>query len=290
MLKGKKGIRIITSVVIAVIVLVTALITNRLNTEPLPEGKMQVHFVDVGQGDCTLIQTSEAVILIDAGEAGEADDVINFLKERDIKKIDCCIATHPHTDHIGGLPEIFEKFDVDTVITTEFNEDNEPTTDTYERFIDSLEYVENVAIAEVGDKYEYGSLKLEILGPLKQYEDLNNMSIVAKVSYGKTSLVLTGDAETLSENDMLENKNVDYSADILKLGHHGSSTSTGKAWLKAVNPEVGIISCGEGNKYGHPHKETVNKLKNNNIEYYRTDLKGTISFESDGEKFTLIKK
>lgn len=290
MLKGKKAVRLITSVVIAIIVLVTALITNRLNSEPIPEGKMQVHFIDVGQGDCTLIQTSETVILIDAGEAGEADKVINFLKDRDIKKIDCCIATHPHTDHIGGLPDVFEEFDVDTVITTEFSEENEPTTDTYERFLDSLEYVENIAIAEAGDKYEYGSLKLEILGPLKQYEDLNNMSIVAKVSYGKTSLMLTGDAETMSENDMLENKTVDYSADILKLGHHGSSTSTGKAWLKAVNPDVGIISCGEGNEYGHPHKETVNKLKQNSIEYYRTDLKGTILFESDGEKFTLIEK
>ena len=290
MLKGKKAVRLITSVVIAIIVLVTALITNRLNSEPIPEGKMQVHFIDVGQGDCTLIQTSEAVILIDAGEAGEADKVINFLKDRDIKKIDCCIATHPHTDHIGGLPDVFEEFDVDTVITTEFSEENEPTTDTYERFLDSLEDVENIAIAEAGDKYEYGSLKIEILGPLKQYEDLNNMSIVAKVSYGKTSLMLTGDAETMSENDMLENKTVDYSADILKLGHHGSSTSTGKAWLKAVNPDVGIISCGEGNEYGHPHKETVNKLKQNSIEYYRTDLKGTILFESDGEKFTLIEK
>ena len=289
MLKGKKGLRILFSVVLAVIVAAVAMITENTNVDPVAVGEMFVDFVDVGQGDCTLIRTADAVILIDAGEAGTADTVVSYLKEKGIKNIDCCIATHPHSDHIGALYRIFEEFSVDTVLLPDIPDELIPTTSTYEKFLDGLENVKNIIPTGAGDNFDFGSLNLDILGPVKEYDDLNQMSLVSKVSFGNTSVMLTGDAETPAETDMLKKRNVDYSADILKVGHHGSKTSTSEKWLKAVHPQFAVVSCGLDNDYGHPHKSIVNRLENFGVEYYRTDLEGHILFKSDGNEITLIK-
>lgn len=289
MLKGKKGLRVLFSVVLAIIVAIVAMITENTNVDPVAEGEMFVDFVDVGQGDCALIRTSDAVILIDAGEAGTAETVVSYLKEKGIKNIDCCIATHPHSDHIGALYRIFEEFSVDTVLLPDIPDELIPTTSTYEKFLDGLENVKNIIPAGAGDNFYFGSLNLDILGPVKEYDDLNQMSLVSKVSFGNTSVMLTGDAETPAETDMLKKRNVDYSADILKVGHHGSKTSTSEKWLKAVNPQFAVVSCGLDNDYGHPHKSIVNRLENFGVEYYRTDLEGHILFKSDGNEITLIK-
>lgn len=289
MLKGKKGLRVLFSVVLAVIVAAVAMITENTNVDPVAVGEMFVDFVDVGQGDCTLIRTSDAVILIDAGEAGTADTVVSYLKEMGIKNIDCCIATHPHSDHIGALYRIFEEFSVDTVLLPDIPDELIPTTSTYEKFLDGLENVKNIIPAGAGDNFDFGSLNLDILGPVKEYDDLNQMSLVSKVSFGNTSVMLTGDAETPAETDMLKKRNVDYSADILKVGHHGSKTSTSEKWLKAVHPQFAVVSCGLDNDYGHPHKNIVNRLEDFGVEYYRTDLEGHILFKSDGNEITLIK-
>ena len=289
MLKGKKGLRILFSVVLAVIVAAVAMITENANVDPVAVGEMFVDFVDVGQGDCTLIRTADAVILIDAGEAGTADTVVSYLKEKGIKNIDCCIATHPHSDHIGALYRIFEEFSVDTVLLPDIPDELIPTTSTYEKFLDGLENVKNIIPTGAGDNFDFGSLNLDILGPVKEYDDLNQMSLVSKVSFGNTSVMLTGDAETPAETDMLKKRDVDYSADILKVGHHGSKTSTSEKWLKAVNPHFAVVSCGLDNDYGHPHKSIVNRLENFGVEYYRTDLEGHILFKSDGNEITLIK-
>ena len=289
MLKGKKGLRILFSVVLAVIVAAVAMITENANVDPVADGEMFVDFVDVGQGDCTLIRTADAVILIDAGEAGTADTVVSYLKEKGIKNIDCCIATHPHSDHIGALYRIFEEFSVDTVLLPDIPDELIPTTSTYEKFLDGLENVKNIIPAGAGDDFDFGSLNIDVLGPVKEYDDLNHMSLVSKVSFGNTSVMLTGDTETPAETDMLKKRDVDYSADILKVGHHGSKTSTSEKWLKAVHPQFAVVSCGLDNDYGHPHKSIVNRLENFDVEYYRTDLEGHILFKSDGNEITLIK-
>ncbi len=289
MLKGKKGLRIIFSILVAVIVAAVAMITEKANVQPVPDGEMFVDFIDVGQGDCTLIRASDAVMLVDAGESGTADTVISYLKEKGIEKIDCCIATHPHSDHIGALYKVFEEFNVDTVLLPDLPDELIPTTSAYEKFLDGLENVKNIIPAGAGDDFDFGSLNVDILGPVKEYDDLNHMSVVSKVTFGNTSIMLTGDTETPAEADMLKKKSVDYSADILKVGHHGSKTSTSEKWLEAVNPQFAVISCGLDNDYGHPHKILVNRLEKFGVEYYRTDLEGNVLFKSDGNEFILVK-
>ena len=289
MLKGKKGLRIIFSVLIAVIVAAVAMITEKANVQPVPDGEMFVDFVDVGQGDCTLIRTADAVILVDAGESGTADTVVSYLKEKGIEKIDCCIATHPHSDHIGALYRVFEEFNVDTVLLPDLPDELIPTTTAYEKFLDGLENVKNIIPVGAGDTFDFGSMNVDILGPVKEYDDLNHMSVVSKVTFGNTSIMLTGDTETPAETDMLKKKSIDYSADILKVGHHGSKTSTSEKWLEAVDPQFAVISCGLDNDYGHPHKNLVNRLEKFDIEYYRTDLEGNVLFKSDGNGFILVK-
>lgn len=288
MLKGKKGVSLIVTILIIVIVAIMSQFSGNNSAAPITEGEMYADFIDVGQGDCTLIRTAESAILIDAGEAGTADTVVDFLKEKGITKIDCCIATHPHSDHIGALFRVFEEFEVDTVLLPDIPDDLIPVTVTYEKFLEGLERVNNIIPVAAGDDFDFGKLSVEILGPVKDYDDLNHMSVVSKVSFGKTSVMLTGDTETPAEEDMLKNASVDYSADILKVGHHGSKTSTSKKWLNAVDPQYAVISCGLDNDYGHPHKVIVNRLEEYGVEYYRTDLLGNISFKSDGQQITLI--
>ncbi len=288
MLKGKKGVSLIVTILIIVIVAIMSQFSGNNSAAPITEGEMYADFIDVGQGDCTLIRTAESAILIDAGEAGTADTVVDFLKEKGITKIDCCIATHPHSDHIGALFRVFEEFEVDTVLLPDIPDDLIPVTVTYEKFLEGLERVNNIIPVAAGDDFSFGKLSVEILGPVKDYDDLNHMSVVSKVSFGKTSVMLTGDTETPAEEDMLKNTSVDYSADILKVGHHGSKTSTSKKWLNAVDPQYAVISCGLDNDYGHPHKVIVNRLEEYGVEYYRTDLLGHISFKSDGQQIALI--
>lgn len=288
MLKGKKGVSLIVTILIIVAVAIMSQFSGNNSAAPITEGEMYADFIDVGQGDCTLIRTAESAILIDAGEAGTADTVVDFLKEKGITKIDCCIATHPHSDHIGALFRVFEEFEVDTVLLPDIPDDLIPVTVTYEKFLEGLERVNNIIPVAAGDDFSFGKLSVEILGPVKDYGDLNHMSVVSKVSFGKTSVMLTGDTETPAEEDMLKNASVDYSADILKVGHHGSKTSTSKKWLNAVDPQYAVISCGLDNDYGHPHKVIVNRLEEYGVEYYRTDLLGNISFKSDGQQITLI--
>lgn len=252
------------------------------------QGTMSVDFIDVGQGDCTLIVSGDNVILIDGGEAGESENVINFIKNRNITEIDCCIATHPHSDHIGSLSKVFSEFEIIDVIMPEIPESLIPTSKAYEKFMKSVaENTDNVYAAQPGDNYEYGDVKIEILGPVEDYDNLNDFSVVSRVTFGNTSVMLTGDAETPAEKDILKN-NFARSSNILKVGHHGSRTSSCDEWLKAVNPQYAVISCGLDNDYGHPHKQLIKRLENYNIDYYRTDLIGTVSFESDGSTFTLI--
>lgn len=298
MAKRRKNSKLFSAIVIIAILIISALITHFNGTDKLfndsglvnkpADGKMYVNFVDVGQGDCTLITCNGKSILVDVGETGESQTVINYIKNQGIEKLDCVIGTHPHSDHIGCMGYVLNEFDVGDVIVPEIPDKIVPTTTCYEKFLEAVEKkAENAYFAEVGDTYTYGDMTFQIYAPVKDYDDLNNMSVVVKVTYGSTSVMLTGDAEKKSESDILKN-NYDYSADIIKLGHHGSSTSSSAKWMDAVNPQYAVISCGKNNDYGHPHKETVKMLKKRNIEYFRTDLLGDIVFESDGKTFTRI--
>ncbi len=242
--------------------------------------KLLVHFIDVGQGDCTLLESEGEFVLIDAGEKTAADTVCKYLRCRNLKTLKYVIATHPHSDHVGGLTQVLKTFKTENFITCETDQSTNTWLDVL-RTVDkkNINYID----AEPGDTYSFGEGSFEILAPLGSgYSGYNNYSVVIKAVCGDISFMLTGDAETESENEMLRSK-ADLSADVLKCGHHGSSTSTSDAFLRAVSPHFAVISCGEDNEYGHPHKETLSKLKKYSIEYYRTDKMGTIIAATDGE-------
>lgn len=211
------------------------------------------------------------------------DNVVNYIKSQGISKLDYVIGTHPHEDHIGGLDAVINSFDIGKI----FMPKQLSTTKTFE---DVLIAIKNkglkVTSPKVGDTYGLGQAQWTILAPSQEsYEEANNSSIVIRLVFGNNSFMLTGDAEELSEKEILENS-IDFKSDVLKVGHHGSSSSTSDAFLEAVDPKYAVISVGEGNSYGHPHVETIDKLNIQNIEVLRTDGLGTIIFTSDGNELS----
>ncbi|OSA95066.1 UNVERIFIED_ORG: MBL fold protein [Clostridium botulinum] len=255
---------------------------NKINiettkTQETSVGDMKVHYIDVGQGDSELIQVDGKNILIDAGNNDSM--AYNYLKQLGIKKIDYIMATHPHSDHIGGMTQIINEFDIGEFYAPKVNH----STKTFENMIKALQNKGIKLTAPTpGDTLNLGNATLQFLAPNSaKYEDMNNYSIACKLKYGNTSYVFMGDAEALSEGEILA-KQLDISADVLKLGHHGSHSSTSQAFLDKINPKYAIVSCGKGNDYGHPHKETIDKLNTKNIEILRTDVSGTIVSTSNG--------
>lgn len=255
------------------------------NTQQASADKMYVSFIDVGQGNCTLLRCGGKAILVDSGEVGAAQTVINYIKNLGIDELNCVLVTHPHTDHMGAMTKILYEFKIDDLIMPEIPEEIIPTNKTYEKFLTAVsDNAGNVIAAKPGETYSYGEMTLEIFAPLRDYDNLNDMSAVSRISYGDTSVMFTGDATTTVEKDLLK-KNIDYSATVLNVGHHGSKTSSSEAWLRAVNPKYAVICCGVNNDYGHPHSVITKRLEDLGIEYFETDLLGTIVFESDSKNF-----
>lgn len=255
------------------------------NTQQASADKMYVSFIDVGQGNCTLLRCGGKAILVDSGEVGAAQTVINYIKNLGIDELNCVLVTHPHTDHMGAMTKILYEFKIDDLIMPEIPEEIIPTNKTYEKFLTAVsDNAGNVIAAKPGETYTYGEMKLEIFAPLRDYDNLNDMSAVSRISYGDTSVMFTGDATTTVEKDLLK-KNINYSATVLNVGHHGSKTSSSEAWLRAVNPKYAVICCGVNNDYGHPHSLITKRLEEFGIEYFETDLLGTIVFESDSKNF-----
>ncbi len=255
------------------------------NTQQASADKMYVSFIDVGQGNCTLLRCGGKAILVDSGEVGAAQTVINYIKNLGIDELNCVLVTHPHTDHMGAMTKILYEFKIDDLIMPEIPEEIIPTNKTYEKFLTAVsDNAGNVIAAKPGETYSYGEMKLEIFAPLRDYDNLNDMSAVSRISYGDTSVMFTGDATTTVEKDLLK-KNINYSATVLNVGHHGSKTSSSEAWLRAVNPKYAVICCGVNNDYGHPHSLITKRLEEFGIEYFETDLLGTIVFESDSKNF-----
>lgn len=241
---------------------------------------MLVHFIDVGQGDCTLIQCNGENMLVDCGEYAEADKVKEYLESRGVRNFKYVIGTHPHSDHIGGLDKIIENYTVETLIMPEKSNDA-PFFEYVLRAIKSSGL--KITKPVVGQVYNLGDAQFTIIAPISDYEDINNVSVGIRLVYGNTAFVLCGDAEKMAETDIVNHFNGEnLSADVLKLGHHGSSTSSCDAFLDAVNPSFAIASCGADNRYGHPHRETLAEMKERKIQLWRTDEDGTIVFASDG--------
>jgi len=244
---------------------------------------LRVHFIDVGQGDSTLVEKDGHYMLIDAGERDQGETVASYLEKQGVKKLDYVIGTHPHSDHIGGLETIIRKFDVQKVFLPE----KEHTTKVYERLLDAIADKNlKITLPKPGESYSLGDASFQIIAPNRDYGDnLNNWSIGLRLVYGKNSFVLCGDAEKDAEKDMVAN-GFPLKADVLKLSHHGSTTSSSEGFIDLVDPEYGVISCGKNNDYGHPHKEILDMLKKRNIKVLRTDQLGTIVAVSDGSKVT----
>ena len=254
------------------------------------EGDVSVHFIDVGQGDSILIRTGEKTLLIDAGENGRGEDVLTYLKEQGISKLDFAIGTHPHSDHIGGLDEVMQAVEVDMLLMPYIPQETIPTTKAYEEvMLTALEQGVQVQEASAGETFALADgVTLSILGPVREYEDLNNFSVVAKLEYGKASFLFTGDAETQAEEDLIAQYGEKLDSDVLKLGHHGSSTSTSRAFLEAASPQYAVICCGKDNSYGHPHKETLELLWAFSTPYYTTEQNGSVVFTTDGERIGVV--
>lgn len=243
-----------------------------------------VHYIDVGQGDCSLVVCEGKTMLIDAGENGHEEDVINYLRSQSIDKLDYIIASHQHSDHIGGLSEVIEEFGADTLIMPRLTKAQTPTNSTYTAFLKAVQKSDmKVVSSKVGDIYNLGSATFEIFGPVTDdAEDINNMSIVMKVTYGENTFMFTGDAEREEELEIIDT-GADLDCDVLKVGHHGSSTSSCKDFLAQVTPEICVIQVGENNDYGHPHDAPLNRLKKYTEEIYRNDICGDIVIYSDGK-------
>lgn len=247
-----------------------------------------VHFIDVGQGDSTLVVSNGEYLLIDAGENGHETEVVNYLRSMDVDKLDYIIVTHQHSDHIGGIPEVLEEYECDNIIMPRLTKAQTPTNSTYTAFLKAVEASQaKVISAKPGLSYALGGATFEIFGPVTDdAEDINSMSVVTKITYGENSFLITGDAETEEELEIIDN-GADLDCDVLRAGHHGSSTSSCKDFLNAVTPEICVISCGADNDYGHPHDKAVNRIKKHTEEIYRTDICGSIVMTSDGENIDI---
>ncbi len=255
-------------------------------TSSVVSGVLEVHFIDVGQGDSILIKTPQKNILIDGGNRGTT--ALNYIRNQGVNALDFIISTHPHADHIGGLINVIQSIQVGEVIDPAVPH----TTKTFEEYITLIDQ-KGIWFTEgrAGMKWDVGGgATIHILHPTSPSQsDLNNASIVVRLTFGEVSFLFAGDAESAAESQIL-NRGYELNSTILKVGHHGSKTSTTQAFLKAVKPEAAIIMCGKTNAYGHPHQDILNKLSAANVEIYRTDLHGSIVVVTDGDTYSINKE
>ena len=294
--KGNKKAQLLTIIIFALIALGSFIFegdlfgklsnNNSENKNIAVEGILEVSYLDVGQGDSAYIRVNDFDILIDAGPKSDSDKLIEQLKAKNIDDFEIVIATHPHEDHIGGMVSVFEEYNVESFYMPSVTH----TTKTFENMVNAVAKEEiKIQTIKEGMKFDLGNgANIDVYSPIyESYEEFNDYSPIMKLTFGETELIFTGDAEAHAETEVVAKYPNDLKADVLKFGHHGSSTSSTDEFLQSVSPEYGIISCGEDNKYGHPHKETLDKITKYNIKSYRTDIQGQITLLSDGKNISI---
>lgn len=249
-------------------------------------GELSVHFLNVGCADSIYINCGEYDVLIDAGNEGINNKPVAYLRENGVEKLDLIIATHPDKDHIGGMADVVEAFAVERFWTPQLKPKLVPTSGFYTDLLDGLDR-RSVPVTNpwAGKQLKLGDLLFTVLSPSKLYSDTNDSSLVVRLSFGKNSFLFTGDAEKKAEGDMLKS-GMNLKADVLKVGHHGSKSSSSKDFLKAVDPQYAVISVGD-NSYGLPRKAVIKRIEKLGTTVYRTDRYGTVVFYSDGEALTV---
>ena len=241
-------------------------------------GTLSVHFIDVGQADCALLESDGQYILIDGGNVADGEHVVDYLLNAGVEELAAVFCSHAHEDHVGGLAAVLEAIPTKAVYA--------PTRTYSSNCFDKFLYYADqqrltVQIPSPGDTMTFGSAAVTVLGPLKSYADTNDTSLVLMVRFGDNRFLFTGDMELAAETDLLD-AGTDVKTDVLKVGHHGSYTSTGYRFLYMADPDYAVISVGADNDYGHPHEQPLSRLEDAEVAVYRTDLLGTIIAVSDG--------
>lgn len=284
--RRKKAAGAAITVLVAVLIF-AAWLYGRLSGG-IAEGEARFYFFDVGQGDAAAVVTRDACIVVDAGTEASEERLRLQLERAGIRRIDLAVFTHPHEDHIGGADMLIENFEVGAVLMP----DNKSDTLTYSRLISAMQS-KNIELipAEKGYTTELGGLSLCVLFASADATDENDMSAVVRISFGETSAIFTGDAGESAEKMILAKyPSGELTGGILKVGHHGSSTSTCTEWAETLLPQFAVISCGAVNDYGHPHEEVLRRLAAVGADIFRTDLDGTVCFVSDGRALKPMKQ
>ena len=295
--KSKKNVSFITALVVFLIFLskiyldpTTELPNNEISSTPPPatctipedkEGLLKIHYIDVGQADSILLTLNDESMLIDAGNNADGNLVVDYIKAQGITDLDYVVGTHPHEDHIGGLDDVIDSYNIEAVLMPKVQNN----TKTFEDVLDSIA-AKNLKVTspKVGDIYDFSTAKFTILSCKNEKSDeLNTVSIVIRLEFGDQSYIFCADAEKENEYAMMDS-GLTLKSNVIKIGHHGSTTSSLEKFLLAVDPEIAVISVGEGNDYNHPHEKIVNRLNRLGIKTYRTDLNGTIVITSDGKE------
>lgn len=247
-----------------------------------------VYYLDVGQSDCSIVVCDGEVMVIDTGSYPQLVEIQETLYALNVKSIDYLVVTHQHDDHMSCAERLMQIYNIENIIMPKLSEENAVNSETYTRLLRAIvDFGVNPIAAQHGETLKLGSATVNILAPLKQYKELNNMSVILKISYGETSFLFQGDAESQVENDLLFS-DYDLTADVLKLGHHGSKTANTEKYIDAVNPQLAVISCGQGNSYGHPRVTVMEYLVELNIDFYITVDSGDITVSSDGKTITVL--
>ena len=253
---------------------------------PVSGEGLTVSFIDVGQADCALLECGGEFMLIDGGNRDDGQLVVSYLEQQGVETLSAVVCTHAHEDHVGGLPSVLAVYPTQAVYA--------PTRTYASKVFDDFVYYTDqqgleITIPAPGDTWTLGQASVTVLGPVKSYAETNDTSIVLRVSYGETDFLFTGDMETTAENDMLDywGGRISWKADVLKVGHHGSNTSTGYRFLNEVAPDYAVISVGKDNSYGHPHEEPLSRLNQAGVTIFRTDELGTVIARSDGAAVSL---